>query len=57
MDEQLLNTDELALRYRVSRDTIVRWRKLGMPCMKGPRRVIFRPSQTDAWLEIRIKEI
>jgi excisionase family DNA binding protein len=41
----------LAEYFGVSERTIERWTAEGMPCLRGPRTVRYRPSAVEAWLE------
>jgi excisionase family DNA binding protein len=35
----------------LSRTTLYRLRKAGMPCIRVGRRVLYNPSEVSAWLE------
>ncbi len=41
---------KLAEYLDVSERTIERWTAEGMPCLKGPRTVRYRPSEVEDWL-------
>lgn len=47
----LLTTEDLMLKYKVSRSTIDRWRKEGMPFSKIGRGVRFNEDEVQKWIE------
>jgi excisionase family DNA binding protein len=42
---------ELLTRFAVSRTTVYRLRKAGLPCIRVGRRVLYNPADVGAWLE------
>lgn len=51
MAKTLLTTEDLMLKYKVSRSTIDRWRKEGMPFSKIGRGVRFNEDEVQKWIE------
>jgi len=51
MDNEYITTEELCRWLRVSRSTIERWRKLGMPFIKKERAVRYNKRKIQEWLE------
>lgn len=49
--EEFLTTDELCQLFKVTRRTIERWRKDGLPFVKTGRLVRFEKAQVQAWLD------
>ena len=49
---ELLTTREAAEALRLSERTLIRWRveRKGPPVVRAGRRVVYRPSDLDAWL-------
>lgn len=47
----LLTTEDLMVKYKVSRSTIDRWRKEGMPFSKIGRGVRFNEDEVQKWIE------
>lgn len=48
---QYLTTDDLSREMKVTRQTVWKWRKLGMPHIKIGRSVRFVKTDVDKWLE------
>ena len=48
---EYLNMDELKEWLKISRATVDRWRKAGLPCYKVGRVVRFKREDVDAWLK------
>lgn len=56
IDVDLLNSKQLRKRLNVSYQTIINWRKDGMPCIKiGYNMIRFNLSEVMQWLETRNK--
>lgn len=51
MEEKLLTTDELCKWLKVSRPTIWRWRKQGLPYTGTERSIRYQPEQVMKWLD------
>lgn len=51
MEEKFLTTDELCELFKVSRRTIERWRKAGMPFIKIGSNVRFKQREVLKWIE------
>lgn len=52
--EQLIGINELSILIGIKKQTIYRWiceRYLDFPVLKVGRKVKFRPSQIDLWLD------
>lgn len=50
MENELLTLQELADWFKISRATIDRWRKEGMPCVKLGRGVRFEKQKVLMWI-------
>lgn len=48
---ELLNNNEMSERLKVSRMTLNRWRKLGMPSRNIGKSVRFNVEEVDKWIE------
>ena len=50
---ELLTTPEAAQALRLSERTLIRWRvdRKGPPVVRAGRRIMYRASDLDAWLE------
>lgn len=48
---KLITSKELQEIYKISRATVDRWRKEGMPCIKVGRGVRFDEDAVMAWIE------
>lgn len=46
-----LTTEDLSEKMKVSRQTVWKWRKLGMPHIKIGRSVRFEEKEVKAWVE------
>lgn len=53
---QYLTTDDLSEKMKVSRQTVWKWRKLGMPHIKIGRSVRFEENAVKEWLEKQNKK-
>ena len=53
MKETLLTTEELAAKIQVSKRTIIRWKKLGLPYMKAGRTTRFDFNDVEKWMKSR----
>lgn len=51
MDEKFLTTDELCELFKVSRSTVERWRKAGMPYIKQGKLVRFDKEEVLKWFK------
>jgi predicted DNA-binding transcriptional regulator AlpA len=54
--EAYLSEIEFAERYHVGRRTVQRWRRTGEGpawCRLGPRRIVYRLSDAEAWAAAR----
>ena len=51
MSKVLLTTEELMAKYKLSRATIDRWRKEGMPFSKIGRAVRFDEDKVQEWIK------
>lgn len=51
MDDELLTKDDVGKWLKISRPTIDRWRKQGMPFIKTGKLVRFEKEKVMAWLE------
>ena len=51
MAKEYLTVDEVCKWLKVSRNTIERWRKKGMPFIKTGRLVRFDRAEIEEWLE------
>jgi len=55
MDREILTKTELMEYLRISRGTVDNWmKKQGMPFIKVDKKVLFRKSDVDSWLESKI---
>lgn len=50
VNTELLTTDEVADRYRVTPKTVRRWASVGAPYLKLPGGLRFEPEPLRAWL-------
>jgi excisionase family DNA binding protein len=55
MEEKYLTVDELRQLFKVSRATVDRWRKEGLPFIKQGRLVRFDREKAEAWFNKRNK--
>ena len=52
MEKEILTKTELMEYLRISRGTVDNWmKKKGMPFFKVEKKVLFRKTDIDAWLE------
>lgn len=51
MPEKLLTITQLCELVQVSRSTVDRWRKKGLPCIKAGRSVRFEEKEAMAWIK------
>ena len=51
MSNELLTVDELSDILKISRSTIDRWRKEGMPCKRIGRGIRFKFEEVEKWLD------
>jgi excisionase family DNA binding protein len=56
MDNELLTMQELCAWVKVSRSTVDRWRKEGLPCIKTERLIRFEKDQIIEWLKNQGKQ-
>jgi excisionase family DNA binding protein len=55
MDREILTKTELMEYLRISRGTVDNWmKKQGMPFFKVEKKVLFRKSNIDTWLESKV---
>lgn len=55
MNEDKYMTSEEARQYlRVGRNTLLKFRRLGLPFVKVARKVIYRKSDVDAFMEAHL---
>ena len=51
MVKEYLTVDEVCKWLKVSRNSLDRWRKMGMPFIKTGRLVRFERAEVEKWLE------
>jgi excisionase family DNA binding protein len=51
MADEYLTVEELCKWLKISRATVDRWRKQGMPFIKVDKLVRFKKSEIEQWLE------
>lgn len=51
MPKEFLTTEEIMIKYKISRATVDRWRKEGMPSTKIGRGVRFEEDKVQEWIE------
>jgi phage terminase Nu1 subunit (DNA packaging protein) len=51
MDKEFMTINELEQMFKVSRTTIDRWRKSGLPCIKIGRGVRFERDIAIKWIQ------
>lgn len=53
--DNILTVKELCEKLKFSRETIFKWRKLGMPCIKINRAIRFNEKEVIEWLNNQSK--
>jgi excisionase family DNA binding protein len=58
MSDDLMTTNEVAERYRVSKQTVLRWVADGMPCIRPSEGVFrFNAAAVAEWIDARTRQL
>lgn len=55
-DERFLTTEELCKLFRVTRTTMLRWRREGMPYYGKGKALRYKVSEVEEWLKEQTKK-